>query len=156
MKRKTEAVRKRGRKGETFLGVEHIGLAARDAALLSAWYCTALGFRPRASVDNGPGQPKTWFLESGDGFLLEIYPADPQELAQERPNLRPGLAHLAIGVSDFDAADKRLVEAGARVEGEARAAPFGARIRFYRDPEGNLFHIVWRPRPLPDEGGKVP
>ena len=30
----------------------------------------------------------------------------------------------------------------------ARDAPFRARARFYRDPEGNLFHILFRRKPL--------
>jgi len=130
-------------------GIEHIAIAARDPERLAAWYIATLGFRVRIAFDNGPGKPKTWLLELGNGAMLEVFAADAEKQSVERGNGDPGFVHLATTVNDFDAAHAQLVAAGARAEGGERAAPFGARVRFYRDPEGNLFHILFRPVPLP-------
>jgi len=136
-----------------FSGIEHIAIAARDPERLAEWYIAALGFRVRIALDNGPGKPKTYLLELGARSMIEVLPADAGKSGVERANTDPGLAHLAITVNDLDAAHAQLLAAGAKAEGDERAAPFGARVRFYRDPEGNLFHILFRPTPLP---GNVP
>jgi glyoxylase I family protein len=133
---------------DLFTGIEHLAIAARDPARLAQWYVATLGFRVRATLDGGPGKPQAYLLESGSGPLIEIFAADKNRRGAERVNTDPGLAHIAILVSDFDAAQERLDKAGVRSEGAERAAPLGARVRFYRDPEGNLFHILFRPKPI--------
>jgi catechol 2,3-dioxygenase-like lactoylglutathione lyase family enzyme len=134
-----------------FSGIEHVAIAARDPERLAVWYIATLDCRTRITFDNGPGRPKTWLLELGAGPMLEVFAADAAKQGVERGNGDHGFVHLAITVGDFDAAHARLTAAGARTEGDERSAPFGARVRFYRDPEGNLFHILFRPAPLPRE-----
>jgi glyoxylase I family protein len=143
-------------------GIEHVALASRDPERLAAWYCRRLGFTLHVSFDNGPQRPKTCFVRAGaHGPFIEIGaagpPARPKPLRRgkgprrqtsERDNMTPGLTHLAILVSDFDGAMAKLARAGVRREGEERSAPGGARVQFYRDPEGNLFHILYRPKAL--------
>lgn len=137
-----------------FLGIEHFAIAARDPEKLKDWYVRVLGFRVRTSFDNGPGRPRTYMLQFGEaGPLVEMFPADMTpgnpELPRPRANTEPGLAHVALLVGDFDAAAAHLASEGVPREGEERAAPLGARVQFYRDPEGNLLHILYRPRALP-------
>jgi glyoxylase I family protein len=130
-----------------FSALEHFGLAARDTEKLARWYCEALGFAIHAELDNGPGKPKTYFVRLPQGSMIEILPAaDPP--AKEKPNTEPGWVHLAVSVSDFEAAAATLAQHGARPEGAVRDLPGGTRVRFYRDPEGNLLHIVFRAKPL--------
>jgi glyoxylase I family protein len=130
-----------------FAFVEHFGLAARDTEALARWYCEALGFSVHLAMENGPGQPKTFFIRAASGAMVEILPATASP-AQEKPNSEAGWVHLAVGVSDFKAAAEKLERCGAKAEGPVREIPGGVRVRFYRDQEGNLFHIVFRPKPL--------
>ncbi|MCY3020377.1 MAG: VOC family protein [Planctomycetota bacterium] len=135
---------------QVFTHVEHVAIAAGDPQRLAEWYCAVLGFHTRISMDNGPGCPRTYLVGLGAGPLIEILPAGPGNKVTLRANTEPGLVHVAILVSDFDAAQASLEAAGARAEGGERQAPLGARVRFYRDPEGNLFHILFRSAPLPN------
>jgi len=134
-----------------FTRIEHVAIAARDPEALAAWYGSHLGFGVRITFDNGPEKPKTYMiaLDNREPYI-EIIPADLSHAPHERANTDPGLSHLAICVSDFDAALKRLVAAGARREGEERKAPYDSRVQFFRDPEGNLFHLLFRPTGLPE------
>src|SRR5687768_12627602 len=137
---------------ELFLSIEHVAIAARDPKALAEWYSRVLGFSTHISFDNGPDKPRTFMMKLGNGPMIEIIPSDATTPVL-RNNSQPGWIHAAILVSDFDRAHSALNEAGARREGEERAAPFGARVQFYRDPEGNLFHILFRPAPLPQDSG---
>jgi glyoxylase I family protein len=135
-----------------FTGMEHVALAARDPKALAEFYMKAAGFKTRITFDNGPDKPKTYMIGfNDDGPFIEIVPADPAKTLSARENSDPGLVHLAITVADYDTAAKHLAELGVRKEGEERKAPYGGRVQFYRDPEGNLFHILFRPTPLPKE-----
>lgn len=128
-----------------FTGIEHIAIAAANTESLSGWYCTHLGFEMRSAVDNGPAKQKTYFIRLGWMFL-EVMPALNE--MPRRDNLDRGLSHVAILVSDFDTAVSQLNAVEAKKEGSERAGPWNSRIQFYRDPEGNLFHLLWRPAAL--------
>lgn len=128
-----------------FTGIEHVALAALNTESLAGWYCNQLGFEMRSAVDNGPAKQKTYFIRL-NGTFFEVMPALNEMPLRE--NLDRGLSHVAILVSDFDAAVLKLNNAGAKREGSERAGPWNSRIQFYRDPEGNLFHLLWRPAAL--------
>lgn len=130
---------------ELFTGIEHVAIAARDSEKLAAWYSQHLDFKLTASVDNGPGKPKTCFIQLNGNFI-EVMPG-VKELPQ-RDNTDHGISHVAIIVSDFNAAVQKIDATGSPRDGGERAGPWGSRIQFYRDPEGNLFHLLWRPKPL--------
>ena len=135
---------------DLFLGIEHLAIAAKNPKALAEWYSRVLNFRTRITFDNGAETRQTFFIGLGaDGPYIELIPADASKQNPEKPNADPGISHIAVLVSDFDRAAASLAESGARKEGDERAAPFGARVQFYRDPEGNLFHILYRPQPLP-------
>jgi glyoxylase I family protein len=134
-----------------FTGIEHFAIAAHDTAGLAAWYEKHLGFRTHVAIDNGAETRKTYYIGVGENTsLIEIIPAKRDVALGEKDNLAPGISHIAILVSDFDGAVAALDKAGAKKEGAERAAPLGSRVQFYRDPEGNLFHLLWRPKPLAD------
>ena len=133
-----------------FTGIEHFAIAAHEPEKLAAWYERTLGFKTFLTFDNGPEKPKTCMIGlSAAGPLLEIIPATREKPLGEKENLDPGLSHIAVSVSDFDAAVAKLDAIGVKKEGAERAAPFSSRVQFYRDPEGNLFHLLFRPAPLP-------
>jgi catechol 2,3-dioxygenase-like lactoylglutathione lyase family enzyme len=62
----------------------------------------------------------------------------------ETPRYQPGLRHLALRVSDFDEAYRRLKNLGVKFLFEPIAALGGGKIVSFRDPEGNELQIVQR------------
>lgn len=133
-----------------FTGIEHLAIAAHEPETLAAWYGRLLNFKTYLTFDNGPEKPKTCMIGlTPSGPFIEIIPAVREKPLSSKENLDPGISHIAVSVSDFDAAVAALDGAGVKKEGAERAAPFNSRVQFYRDPEGNLFHLLFRPKPLP-------
>jgi len=126
-----------------FVGVEHAGLAARDTRALADWYVRVLGLR--IVFDNG-ATPPAFMLKSQDGRMIEILPATSGEPTHYDQFLH-GLRHLAWEVTDFDEALAHLRAQGVSEFFDHRETA-ETRLIFFRDPEGNLLHIVWRVRPL--------
>jgi glyoxylase I family protein len=60
----------------------------------------------------------------------------------------PGLRHLALAVSDFDAVYGQLKARNVNFLVEA-ADNKGVKTAFFTDPEGNILHIIQRETPLP-------
>ena len=61
---------------------------------------------------------------------------------------RMGVAQEDMAVLDFEAACRRLEEAGVSfLMGPAKKS--GNSIAFFRDPDGNILHLLHRETPLP-------
>lgn len=123
-----------------FTGLEHTAIAAADPKALAEWYVRTLGFWINFEYDGN------FFVKAPNGAMLEIIPA--QGAAPETGMRTPGLRHLAVMVSDFDAAYEDLRAKSVKFLGE----PFviqGNRLVFFEDAEGNLLHLITRPQPLP-------
>lgn len=56
-------------------------------------------------------------------------------------------AHFALSIDDedFDPMVAKLKEAGVEVVTEAVTSPKGIKTFFFKDPEGNIFHLIYRP-----------
>ena len=123
-----------------FTGLEHIAIASPEPKRLAEWYVATLGFRVNFEYDGN------YFVRAQDGGMLEIIPSQGE---RGEPKARtPGLRHLAISVTDFDAAYAHLKQMGISFAGE----PFenqGNRLVFFSDLDGNLVHLIQRPHPLP-------
>ncbi|MDR1331298.1 MAG: VOC family protein [Tannerella sp.] len=124
---------------KVFLGTDHPAIAADDVEALSAWYCDVLGYDVYARVDK-----PVYILGAPDGTLIEIMPRD-DTARPARNTCTPGWSHLALRVSDIDAAMTALDRHGVAWEGAEFEAVGGGRIRNFTDPEGNLLQIVQRP-----------
>jgi glyoxylase I family protein len=122
------------------ISIEHVGLPARDALALKAWYERALG--ATHLWDNGQ-QPPTCLLALG-GAWVEIYPANSAR-PETSDNKLAGFRHLALRVASLDAAKAELETRGVRFTEEPRPAAGGGRVLFFEDGEGNLLHFVERP-----------
>lgn len=123
-----------------FEGLEHTAIASPDTRKLAQWYADHLAFRIITEYDGG------YFVRAHNGSLLEIIPAEGP--AAEIKMRDPGIRHLAILVTDFDAAYASLREKGVHFKNE----PFtnaGNRLVFFTDCDGNLVHLIQRERPLP-------
>jgi glyoxylase I family protein len=121
-----------------FVGLEHVAIASPNPPSLARWYVDHLGFNLILERD--------CFVRASNGSVIEII-VGKGPLADAQPT-DCGLRHLAIQVSDFDAAYASLAGSGVRFTGD----PFlknGNRLVFFKDGEGNLCHLIQRKEPLP-------
>jgi glyoxylase I family protein len=133
---------------KTFTGFEHAALVARDSKALAEWYIRMFGLR--VVWDNGL-EPPTYLLRAPDGSVIEILPGAGGERI-DYDQTQPGLRHLALAVTDFDAALSYLREHGIDRFWDSRRSE-ETRLIFFRDPEGNILHLIWRAAPLGSSKG---
>ena len=126
-----------------FSGFEHTAIAAHDSKNLADWYIRL--FNLQVVHDNGK-TPPTYLLKAPDGSVIEILPASPGEKT-DYDQKQAGLRHLALTVTDFDAALNYLREQGIDQLFDSRQSE-ESRLIFFRDPEGNILHLIWRAKPL--------
>lgn len=124
-------------------GMEHVGLCAQDPKALADWYVRILGFRIVRALE----EHNTYFIRANNGGLLEIYPA--QHPTDPVDNVHRGLRHIALSVSNLDAEVGRLRSAGVTVPADTIVISSDMALAFFRDPEGNLLHLVERKEEIP-------
>jgi glyoxylase I family protein len=123
-----------------FIGLEHTAIASPSPETLAQWYVQHLGFRHSFNYDGN------YFVRAANGAVIEIIPSvGPRAEQKERD---PGIRHLAIQVSDFDAAYRSLRAAGVNFINEPYQLGTN-RLVFFTDCEGNLVHLIQREKPLP-------
>lgn len=128
-----------------FTGIDHPAVAAGDVEALANWYCDVLGYE-KVFRDEQP----VWILRAPDGTLLEVMPVDDTP-RPERTTQTPGWSHVALRVSDFDAAVRTLDEKEVNWTSEAIEAIGGGRLRCFEDPEGNMLQVLERATALLEE-----
>jgi glyoxylase I family protein len=121
--------------------LEHIGLAARDPQALCAWYRAVLSAEIAWTND---ADPPAFLLRIPPGLLLEIYPGTEQ-IAATAQNHVCGWRHFALLVDSIELAQAWLQQRGVPFSDPIKPAGGGGRVLFFRDPEGNLLHLVERP-----------
>jgi glyoxylase I family protein len=124
-------------------GIEHVGLCAEDPKTLVDWYVKILGFRIVRALE----EHNTYFIRAHDGGMLEIYPA--QHPTDPVDNVHRGLRHIALSASTLDAEIGRLRSAGVTVPVDTIVITSDMALAFFRDPEGNLLHLVERKKQIP-------
>ena len=122
-----------------FKGIEHFAIASTDPQRLAEYYLSTLGFKIKYSYSGN------FFIEAPDGGLVEIVPSEGERPAAAMRT--PGLRHVAIEVDDFDAAHRQLAGQGIQFEGEPYEND-GNRLVFFKDPDGNLLHLIKRQKPI--------
>jgi glyoxylase I family protein len=124
------------------ISLEHIAIPATDAVALRDWYVRTLG--ARVVFDNGHNPP-TCLIALSQGGWFEIYAAEP-ELAERGNNKLAGFRHVALRVDSIDTAKAELEKRGVKFSEEIRPAAGGGHVLFFKDLEGNLLHLVERPK----------
>jgi glyoxylase I family protein len=124
------------------LSIEHIAIPATNPIALKKWYERVLGARP--VWDNGQNPP-VCLIELPGGVWLEIYATD-LPLADRANNKLAGFRHLALRVDSIDATKAELTRLGVKFDAEIRQAAGGGRVLFFNDGEGNLLHLIERPK----------
>jgi catechol 2,3-dioxygenase-like lactoylglutathione lyase family enzyme len=125
------------------LGFEHFAIAALDSKALADWYIKLFGMR--VVYDNGK-QPPTFLLKAPDGMVLEILPAT-SGAKTDYSQSAAGFRHLAVTVDDYAAAESHLRAHGITEFIERRETE-ASKLLFFRDPEGNILHLMWREKTL--------
>ena len=120
--------------------VEHIGLAATDATRLKDWYEKALGAEVAAQLQ---AEPPAYLMRMGGGFMIEIYSAR-RIVGEMSDNTVAGWRHLALKVASVAEAKELLAQRGVTFTEQEKPAGGGGKVLFFKDPEGNLFHLVER------------
>jgi glyoxylase I family protein len=123
-----------------FLGLEHTAIASPSPAKLAQWYVDHLGFRINFEYDGN------YFVRAQDGSMLEIIPSEGARAEQKMRD--EGIRHLAIAVTDFDAAHRALQAQGVNFTGQPYVNQ-GNRLVFFTDCDGNFVHLIQREKPLP-------
>lgn len=125
-------------------GIEHFAIAAKDTEKLADFYIQAFGFS--VAYKNAKTPPTIFVKPANPGSMIEIIPAS------EKPALRrelndAGLVHVALSVSDLDAAMAELSARGVSFDGDVKVSG-DVKAVFFRDPEGNILHLIQRPKAL--------
>lgn len=123
-----------------FVGIEHTAIASPSPATLAQWYVDHLGFKINFEYDGN------YFVRAANGAMLEIIPSEGARGSNKMRD--PGIRHLAIEVTDFDAAHAKLKADGVSFTGEPYVNQ-GNRLVFFTDCDGNLVHLIKREKPLP-------
>lgn len=123
-----------------FTGFEHTALASPEPQKLAQWYVDTLGFRINYEYDGN------YFVRASDGTMLEIIPSQGEAVATAMRT--PGIRHLAVAVTDFDAGHEDLKGKGVQFLTDALDVK-GNRLVFFADCDGNILHLISRPQPLP-------
>jgi catechol 2,3-dioxygenase-like lactoylglutathione lyase family enzyme len=124
----------------------HVGLTVRDLDASSAWYGDALGFAVAMAFEL-PGA-RAAMLESAAGARIELFEVEgsaPGLSGADPPTAlrRRGFGHVALQVSDLDAAFASAVRAGGAAVWDPRPSPEpGRRMAFVHDLEGNLVELI--------------
>jgi glyoxylase I family protein len=122
-----------------FQGLEHFAIASPNPKRLADWYVAHLEFE---LVFEYAGN---YFVKPKNGSMIEIMPSEGERL--ESGMRTPGMRHIAIAADDFDAGYHALQEQGIKFEGEPYRND-GNRLVFFKDPDGNLIHLIERERPI--------
>ena len=125
-------------------GVEHFAIAAKNTETLANFYVATMGFS--VAYKNAKTPPTFFVKPAQPGSMIEIVPAAEKPLAR-RELTDPGLAHVALSVTDLVKTMAELSAKGIRFEGDVKVSG-DVKAVFFRDPEGNNLHLIERPTPL--------
>jgi glyoxylase I family protein len=126
------------------IAFEHLAIPSTNPAGLRDWYVRVLGAR---EIFNNGQTPPTLLLALPGGGWFEIYAATGTPALADRGNNKlAGFRHVALRVDSIDAAKAELEKRGVKFTEEIRPAAGGGRVLFFEDCEGNLLHLVERPR----------
>lgn len=115
-------------------------LYAKDVERVADFY-VGLGFEEYARMRGENGAPGFIGLRRDSAELAVTTEASPRTLAGVEPG--PGPRHeLFVYVDDVDAAITQLRDAEEMVLREPADMPWGERLAFLRDPEGNIVTLA--------------
>ena len=129
-----------------YQSVDHPAISCLDVQGQAQWYCQHLGMKMFFSDGKVPPSVLLGYGDTiGRTAMVELMPArDPGPGPDTLARFAPGIRHLALRVSDFDEAYRRLKLLGVKFLFEPAVAGGGGKVVSFRDPEGNELQIVQR------------
>ena len=122
-------------------GMEHIAIFAKDTKALADWYVRVFDFK--IVYDNGKG---TYFVAAPDKSMIEICVADTEP--RKTTAAESGIRHIALSTDNIEEMTKMLTDEGVEVVTPMKISDKGVGTFFFRDIEGNIVHLIQRPKPL--------
>jgi glyoxylase I family protein len=123
-------------------GIEHTAIASPDPERLAQWYVDHLQF----TINYRSNNSKTRFVKASDGSMIEII--ESKGPAPAASGMRdPGLRHLALTVTDFEAEYQRLKALDVSFLTEPQTSGGNTTV-FFTDCDGNILHLLHREKPL--------
>lgn len=122
-------------------GMEHIAIFAKDTKALADWYVRVFDFK--IVYDNGKG---TYFVAAPDKSMIEICVADTEP--RKTTATESGIRHIALSTDNIEEMTKMLTDEGVEVVTPMKISDKGIGTFFFRDIEGNIVHLIQRPKPL--------
>jgi glyoxylase I family protein len=132
---------RRNGEAQVNLSVEHIAIPATAPVALKNWYERMLG----AKIVWESGQNPPTFLIALSNVWFEIYAAETA-LPERGNNKLAGFRHIALRVDSLDAAKAELEKRGVKFTEQIKPAAGVGHVLFFADLEGNLLHLIERPK----------
>ena len=129
-----------------FTALDHPSIACYDVQKQADWYCRAFGMRVIASNAQNPPAMLVGYGDSVSGAaMIELMPAtEPGPRPAQFTRFQPGLRHVALRVSNFEQAYRKLQATDVEFITDPGEAVGGGKTILFRDPEGNELQIVER------------
>ena len=124
--------------------LHHVAVIASDYARSKHFYTEILGLRILAETHRVERRSHKLDLALPDGTQIELFsfPSPPPRLSYPEAC---GLRHLALAVTDIDAAVQELARHGVAVEPVRVDELTGARFTFFPDPDGLPIELYEQP-----------
>lgn len=129
---------------------DHVGLAVRDLASATEWYCRVFGLAIEITFELTEIGLHIVMLRGADGQRLELLHRDGGTPGLRAPDpvtaaATEGFGHICFDVPDLDAwyADV-LAQGAAPVMSPGPSPEEGVRMAWVHDPEGNLVELIQR------------
>jgi glyoxylase I family protein len=124
-------------------GLDHLALVTTNAERAAAFFKDLLGFKETGRLETSHSGTII-FISLGD-TQIELFGYGDVN-ASRGEDKAVGFKHLALAVEDIDAEYERLKAAGVEFYMVPTTVESGLRIAFFRDPDGNAFELMQRPR----------
>jgi catechol 2,3-dioxygenase-like lactoylglutathione lyase family enzyme len=125
------------------IGIEHLAVISKDTDKIKDWYLKMFG--GEIVYDNKKG---TYFIAFSDKSMIEFIKSDIENGTNELKT--GGIRHIALAVSKegFDSTVAKLREEKVEILTEVSESAAGIKTIFFRDIDGNILHLIYRPNPL--------
>lgn len=125
--------------------IAHVGIRVHDLERAEVFYAL-LGFE---HVIGPVGTEPVAIIRHPAGVEINLVLNAPEattpNVLMDVPGKKPGITHLALRVTDLEAAQVLLEGAGVVVTEGPIGFPDGGRAFFVRDPDGNVIELNWAP-----------
>lgn len=124
------------------IGIEHIAIFSNTPESLKDWYAQVFEFKiVKEHVVKG-----TYWLQAPDGMLFELKRAAAR--SNESGDNISGIRHIALIVDKFEETVDKLKSYQVEMILEPTISATGGKTCFFRDPEGNIFQLIYRSEPF--------